>query len=108
MNFESNEYKFFKEAAKIAKDDFHACEVILFGSHAYGDPTASSDIDMLVILDTVLRPAKQAALIRLGIDKKLGIKYPVDLMVRTPMQIEERLRLGDFFINRIMSKGVRL
>ena len=108
MNFESGEYKFSKEAAKIAKQDFHAREVILFGSYAYGDPRSSSDIDILVILDTVLRPAQQAALIRRGIDQKLGVKYPIDLMVRTPAQVEERMRLGDFFINRIMAKGIRL
>ena len=108
MNFESSEYKFSKDAAHLVKSDFHAKEVILFGSHAYGKPSSSSDIDLLVILDTLLRPAKQAALIRMQIDKRFGVKYSLDLMVRTPAQIEDRLRLGDFFIKRIMSEGIRL
>ena len=32
----------------------------------------------------------------------------VDVIVRTPQQVEERLKLGDFFIKRVMEKGVEL
>ncbi len=30
---------------------FHPQRVILFGSHAYGEPTEESDVDLLVVMD---------------------------------------------------------
>ena len=31
-------------------------KIILFGSYAYGNPTADSDLDLLVIMETQARP----------------------------------------------------
>ena len=36
-------------------------KIILFGSHAYGNPTANSDIDLLIIEDHVISKRKQSA-----------------------------------------------
>ena len=33
-------------------EKFDPEEIILFGSHAYGKPTAWSDVDLLVVMDT--------------------------------------------------------
>lgn len=100
--------KQFSKLADIIKKEFKAKEVILFGSYAYGKPSESSDVDILVILNTNLKPYQQAALIRVCLSKEIGMKFPMDLMVRTPQQIKERLQLGDFFIGKIMNKGVYL
>jgi predicted nucleotidyltransferase len=37
-------------------DRFHPQQVILFGSHAYGQPTEDSDVDLLVMLPTEENP----------------------------------------------------
>ena len=64
-------------------------KVILFGSRAWGDPRPGSDIDLLVIVDSDgdglsrYREVCQAACIP-------GI--PMDLLVRTPAEIENRVR----------------
>ena len=76
-------------------------KVILFGSHAYGTPTPESDVDLLVIMKTEQRSVEQAVAIRQAVD----FPFPVDLLVRTPEQVEERLRLGDFFIAEITKQG---
>ena len=92
----------------LVKKEFGAEEVILFGSFAYGRSSSSSDIDILVIMETKLKPYKQASLIRMCLDEELGIRSPMDLIVRTPGQIKKRLKLGDFFLKNILDKGIRL
>jgi uncharacterized protein len=79
-------------------------KVILFGSYAYGEPSPDSDVDLLIMMDTVLRPVEQAVAIRTAVE----FPFPVDLLVRTPEQLSERLSLGDPFFHEIVEKGIVL
>jgi predicted nucleotidyltransferase len=83
---------------------FRPEQVLLFGSYAYGQPTPDSDVDLLVIMKTRLRPVEQAVAIRQAVHCSLAM----DLMVRTPEQLEERLRLGDYFLQEIVRRGIIL
>lgn len=89
------------DAIEDIVERFHPVKVILFGSCAYGETTADSDVDLLVIMDTPLRPVDQAAAIRKAVD----FPFPVDLLVRTPRQVSQRLAMGDGFIGDIVTKG---
>jgi len=89
---------------KTIKEKFNPQRIILFGSYGYGAPTASSDIDLFVIMNTSLPVKKQAFLIR----RELQSSIPLDIIVRTPEQVEERLKLGDFFVKKVMEQGVEL
>ena len=80
---------------------FHPHKIVLFGSYAYGKPGADSDVDLLVILPFEGRGAQKSAEILNRVDPR----FPVDLLVRTPEQIQERLELGDFFMQEIIEKG---
>ena len=80
---------------------FHPQRIILFGSYAYGQPTRESDVDLLVIMQTTVRPIEQAVAIR----QAVNAPFPIDLLVRTPEQIERRLSLGDCFFKEIVSRG---
>lgn len=102
------EKKVIKDIGELIKKKFRAKEVILFGSHAYGKPSVSSDLDILVIMETKLKSYKQAVLIRMYLDENLQEKIPMDLIVRTPKQIKSRLELGDFFMRKIVKDGVYL
>jgi uncharacterized protein len=84
--------------------EFHPRRVILFGSHAYGQPSSDSDVDLLVSIETLLRPVDQAVAIRDAVE----FPFPTDLLVRTPQQIDERLALGDPFIREIVTRGIVL
>src|SRR5436190_24049020 len=66
-------------------------KIILFGSHAYGQPTSESDVDLLVVMDFEGSPIQQA----IKISRELGLVTPLDLLVRTPKQVQERLRIED-------------
>jgi predicted nucleotidyltransferase len=90
-------------AVKI-KQRFNAKEIILFGSYAYGKATKDSDIDLLVIMETKLRPIEQAVLIR----KELPSVFPLDLVVRKPKDLRERVKQGDFFLQFVIKKGRKL
>ncbi|MBF0466761.1 MAG: nucleotidyltransferase domain-containing protein [Nitrospirae bacterium] len=56
-------------------------KIILFGSYAYGKPTTDSDLDIMIITDTVEAPHKRAVPLR----KLLrDISVPKDIIVKTP------------------------
>ncbi len=80
---------------------FHPQRVILFGSYAGGKPTGNSDVDLLIVMKTRRRSPEQAVAIRQAVD----FPFPVDLLVRTPEQVQERLRLGDNFMWEIVNRG---
>ena len=77
-------------------------KIILFGSYAWGKPTASSDVDILVVKKSKL--PKRFRITR--VEKFLShLPYPVDVIVYTPEELEKRRKMGDFFINLILKKG---
>ena len=82
-------------------EKFQPEKIILFGSYAYGRPKPESDVDLLVVMDTPLRNREQAAQIARAIDYHFGL----DLIVRTPQQLAERIALGDFFLREVTGKG---
>lgn len=78
-------------------------KIILFGSYAYGNPTPDSDVDLLVIMKT---KAKE-------VDRYIAVsnllyprQFPVDILVKTPKEIEvESRKKGNFFLREILTKG---
>ena len=83
---------------------FQPQRVVLFGSYAYGRPGADSDVDMLVIMPHKGHSAVQAAEIR----KRIRAGFPMDLIVRSPRVIRQRLAMDDFFISEILQQGKTL
>jgi len=75
--------------------------IILFGSYAYGQPKPDSDVDLLVVMETSLSEAEQAARICQSIDYHFGL----DLIVRSPATLARRLALGDAFLAEVTRKG---
>lgn len=75
-----------KKAVKKIIDEFNPEKIILFGSYSYGSPSVDSDIDLMVIMDTNLKPHKRAVPIR-KILKDIGISK--DIVVKTPEEFEQ-------------------
>jgi predicted nucleotidyltransferase len=82
-------------------EQFQPEQIILFGSYAYGQPNQDSDVDLLVILPFEGLPVYKAIEIR----KKLRPTFSLDLIARTSKQIQQRLDMGDFFIQDILKRG---
>ncbi len=79
-------------------------KIILFGSYAYGQPHEDSDIDLLVIMPFEGGPHQQAFNIRRQIDPPMAM----DLLVRSPEYVAQRLAWGDFFMREIVEQGKTL
>jgi uncharacterized protein len=86
--------------ARAVADLFRPVRIILFGSYAYGQPHADSDVDLLVVM-----PARnqmdQAVRICLAVEAP----FPLDLIVRTPKKLAWRLEEGDWFLREVVSRG---
>src|ERR1039457_1656074 len=89
-----------KRFARSIAERFQPEKIMLFGSYAYGEPNADSDVDLLVVM-----PARnqidQAIKIRLALDAP----FPMDLIVRTPKKLRAALEDNESFIRVITSKG---
>jgi len=83
---------------------FRPQEVILFGSYAYGIPTRDSDVDLLVVMEHEKSALKAALDIRLTCPRQ----FPLDLIVRSPAYLRDRLAHHDSFHCEIFEKGERM
>jgi uncharacterized protein len=80
-------------------------KIILFGSYAYGTPTPDSDVDLLVIMETNASKVERfRAVSRLLYPRP----FPLDILVRTPQEVEAAVQRGDFFIREVVEKGYTL
>ncbi len=86
--------------ARQVAERFQPDKIVLFGSYAWGTPHADSDVDILVVM-----PARnqhdQAVRIRCDVPAP----FPMDLLVRTPKNLQWRLAEGESFHTEIMTKG---
>ena len=82
-------------------------KIILFGSYAYGEPDQDSDIDLLIVKETDERPIDRRVNVRRIVsDRKRRI--PFEPIVITQNELKERMRIGDQFIDEILTKGEAL
>ncbi len=88
-------------ARRIGRE-FRPKKVILFGSYAYGHPHADSDVDLFIIVKSRQRPAARATAVLKTLHPR---PFSVDVLVRTPREVNHRLALGDSFIEEIMTRG---
>jgi predicted nucleotidyltransferase len=80
---------------------FHPEKVVLFGSYAYGKPDEGSDVDLLVVMAVEGKAPRIAA----DMMARLRPSFPVDILVRDPSVLQQRLELGDPFLCEVMRQG---
>ena len=80
---------------------FRPRKIVLFGSHASRKATKDSDVDLLVVMPHKGPAATQAAHIR----QQLRAPFALDLIVRSPKVLQQRIKLGDSFLRGVMSEG---
>ena len=84
--------------------EFRPERVILFGSYASGTAREDSDIDLLVVMPFRGNRVRKAV----EILDKIKTRAAVDLMVRTPEDVQRRVGLNDFFLKSILDQGTVL
>ena len=85
-------------------------KIILFGSHAYGEPGPESDVDLLVVTEDDFLPEnfaeKNAIYLRVArsiieIEKRI----PIDLIVHTKAMHRKFIEMGSMFSRKIAADG---
>jgi predicted nucleotidyltransferase len=89
-----------RQFARRTVERFRPDKIILFGSYAYGQPHADSDVDILVVM-RARNQLDQAFRIHTEIDPP----FPIDLIVRTTHNMAWHLEEGDSFLQEIVSRG---
>lgn len=87
--------------ANLIVRKFDPEKIILFGSYASGKPVPESDVDLFIIMNSD-KPSWEKS-----IEVSLAVKhnFPIDIIVKTPDEIDSRVTAGDFFIDDILKKG---
>lgn len=88
-------------------------KVVLFGSYAYGEPTASSDIDLYVVTsdDFIPQNWREKSAIFLKTIKALDDiqkEIPIDLITHTKPMYEKFVELDGMFSRKILRDGISL
>src|SRR5206468_2382557 len=73
-----------------------------FGSHASGTAHDDSDVDLLIVKQTDVRPADR----RMEVERLLADRSrPLDIHVYTPDEMRALFSAGDPFIEEVVEKG---
>lgn len=94
------------EITKRLIDLYKPNEIFLYGSYAWGEPNKDSDVDLCIILKD--SDQSQADRIRDGLRTMQGIRIPIDLLVLTEHEIEERKEHPSTLIFKIIHQGKKL
>lgn len=80
-------------------------KVILFGSHARGDSTSDSDLDLLVIVPGIKRLRQESIRVRRALR---GLLIPVDIVMATPEQIARLGNTAGLIYRDALAEGIVL
>ena len=90
-----------KDLSRRIAREFRPRRIVLFGSYATGRPTTDSDVDLLVIMPHKGKAVEKSVEIRM----KVRPGFPLDILVRSPKKVKERIAMGDTFMQDIVEKG---
>ena len=83
-------------------DGYEPERIILFGSSATRGVREGSDIDLLIVKDTLARPIER----RMEVERLLADRrVPLDLLVYTPREVWDLYAAGSPFIEEVLETG---
>lgn len=94
---------FLRELVNKILNFVNPVKIILFGSYAYGNPTKSSDLDILVVLDDLVASRRETRVKIRSLLREFHI--PKDIIVATTNDIDKWANVPQAFITSITKKG---
>ena len=92
-----------QEITRRLVDEFQPEEIILFGSHAWGQPDEESDLDLLVIVShSELSPTQRAMQAHRSLR---GLAVPIDVLIKTRAEVERYRPVYASLECEILEKG---
>jgi uncharacterized protein len=90
------------EVTRLLVEAAHPEKIILFGSYARGDFDEDSDLDLLIILPTVVDRFEEMIRLRLVLR---DIPMPIDVIVYSRADVEERQHLRGTMLYHALREG---
>jgi uncharacterized protein len=84
-------------------ESLHPEQIILFGSHAYGEPNEDSDVDLFVIVSESDQPRYRRS--REAYRALRGISVPTDVIVVTREEVKKKVNVRSSLISRVIHDG---
>lgn len=89
------------------KREYKPERIILFGSYAYGQPDADSDIDLFIVKDTAEPSSvRQRTVSQVTSDQRRHIA--LEPIVYTPREVQHSREVGDPWLSMILERGETL
>ena len=95
--------KAIRAVAQMIADQFPVEKILLFGSYTYGKPAEGSDVDYPIIMNH-RKPSNRKMMFEIS-ESLSPLPFPMDLIVRTPRDLRERIPQGDWFLEDAYMKG---
>lgn len=95
-----------QDAARRVAEALGPARVILFGSHAWGQPAADSDVDLMVVMDHVDEPVHRLA--SRAYRALRGVGFPVDIVIRSSRELERWGSVSASLERQVLDRGVVL
>jgi len=92
-----------QEIVRRLVETLHPEQIILFGSHAYGQPNEDSDVDLLVIVSESDEPSYRRAQTAHG--ALWGIGVPKDVIVMTRNEVDRSVRVKTSLVHQALAHG---
>lgn len=86
--------------------EFNPEKIILFGSHAWGEPHADSDVDLLIVINSSDIPPTRRATRAYRCLR--GIKVPTEVIVSTKKELERFRSVPSSLTKKILEQGIIL
>jgi len=80
----------------------HPRRIIMFGSRARGTARLDSDIDLMIEMETPLRPIQRMQAIHLLFSRR---RWSMDVVVYTPQEVAEQRQYRNSLLRVIESEG---
>lgn len=93
--------------AEKIKKEYGPEKIILFGSYAWGQPAKDSDVDLFIIKETNQKHRQRMLTVRRLLSEENSL-VGMDILVYTPQEVSERLKIGDDFVKEILANGQTL
>jgi predicted nucleotidyltransferase len=92
-----------EDVTRRLADEFQPEQIILFGSHAWGQPNEDSDVDLLVIVPDSSEKSAQRATRAYRCLR--GLLVPADVLVKTRAEVERYRRVRASLESEILERG---
>ena len=92
-----------EEIVRRLVQGLHPEKIILFGSHAYGQPTSASDLDIMIIVSESTAPPHRRD--QQAYSCLRGLQIPIDLLVLTQEEFARQATVVTSLARRVKEKG---